>query len=108
MAPECFYPMKDRKIDGGVDVWAIGVILYGMLVGELPFKGTNSYEKIEQIKAARYRIPKDIASELSEECIDAMKRCLDPSPKSRIKIADLLMHPWCTDMTLPEYKFIIS
>lgn len=33
MAPECFFPIKDRKIDGCVDVWAIGVILYGMLVG---------------------------------------------------------------------------
>lgn len=42
MAPECFMNVKDRKIDGGVDVWALGVILFGMLVGNLPFKGQTN------------------------------------------------------------------
>jgi len=102
MAPECFFPIKERKIDGGVDVWAIGVILYGMLVGELPFKGNTSNEKIEQIKLGRYRLPKELLDTLSPECIDVLKKCLDPNPKTRIKIADLLMHPWSTDMNLPE------
>lgn len=86
MAPECFFALKDRKIDGGVDIWAMGVILFGLLVGELPFKGNTSNEKIENIKAANYKLPHQVSNELTEECIDVLKRCLDPNPKTRIKI----------------------
>lgn len=51
MAPECFQTYVGNtagepnfKFDGRMDVWAIGVILYGMLCAELPFKGANSHE----------------------------------------------------------------
>lgn len=33
MAPECFFNDKNYKFDGKMDVWAIGVILFSMLVG---------------------------------------------------------------------------
>ena len=40
-----------------MDVWAIGVILFSMLSGELPFKGSNNFEIRENIKKAYYKIP---------------------------------------------------
>jgi serine/threonine protein kinase len=43
MAPECFINNKDYKVDGRIDVWATGVILFCMLNGTLPFKGGNSF-----------------------------------------------------------------
>jgi len=43
MAPECFVNAKNYKVDGRIDVWACGIILYGMLHGYLPFKGSNNY-----------------------------------------------------------------
>ncbi len=63
MAPECFLPINANnaesnfKFDGRMDVWAIGVILFGMLSAELPFKGANNHEVKENIKKAQYRIP---------------------------------------------------
>lgn len=51
MAPECFINSKDLKIDGRIDVWATGVIMYGMLFGELPFQGSDNSQVIETIKA---------------------------------------------------------
>lgn len=62
MAPECFSNKKDKKIDGEVDVWAMGVILFGMITGDLPFKGKNNHEKIESIKNADFKIPPNILS----------------------------------------------
>jgi len=38
MAPECFSAKNNYKFDGKVDIWAIGVILYAMLCGQLLFK----------------------------------------------------------------------
>lgn len=43
MAPECFIVDKNFKVDGRIDVWATGVILYCMLHGCLPFKGSNTH-----------------------------------------------------------------
>ena len=33
MAPECFVQNKNYKVDGRIDVWSTGVILYAMLTG---------------------------------------------------------------------------
>ena len=57
MAPQCFSTnAKDYKVDGRIDVWAAGVILYGLLHGALPFKGNNNYETIEAIKSGKYKV----------------------------------------------------
>lgn len=57
MAPEFFISPKNCRFDGRIDVWAIGVILYAMLCGELPFKGSTASETISSIKTGVYKIP---------------------------------------------------
>ena len=106
MAPECFSLPKDRKIDGGVDVWALGVILFGMVMGYLPFKGNTNNEKIQAIKNTEYKIPNSAMNELSDECIDVIRRCLDPNPKTRISMGDMCSHPWLNENFFPQLIFV--
>lgn len=72
MAPECFVVTKGYQIDGRIDVWALGVILFAMLTGELPFKGANNELTIEAIKEGKYRVPSKISKTLSEPCLEIL------------------------------------
>ena len=73
MAPECFVNDKNYKVDGRIDVWASGVILYGMLHGALPFKGNNNYEIIEAIKSGSYKMDPVVEKSISEDCRDVLR-----------------------------------
>lgn len=57
MAPEQFI-VKQLKHGSKVDVWALGIILYGMVFGVLPFDGNDRLTLIENIKNANFLYPR--------------------------------------------------
>ncbi|CAD8142472.1 unnamed protein product [Paramecium pentaurelia] len=96
MAPELLKGM-DKAVSPLVDVWSMGIILYGMLFGTLPFTGNTNKEIIAQISDGRVNIPPEYNNKLSQNCLDCLYRALEPEPKKRITSIELLNHPFVTN-----------
>lgn len=73
-----------------VDIWAVGVIAYTMLVGSPPFQAKTSKATCSRIKQVLYSVPRHL--QLSESCIDFIRCCLQKNPFDRIKIDEMFDH----------------
>lgn len=74
--------------DTRMDVWAAGVLLFVMLVGELPFAAQTLTEKFERIRKVELRIPEHLSPAAHEVISGMLKR----SPEDRMLLAEAMRH----------------
>nr|XP_025719339.1 serine/threonine-protein kinase SIK1 isoform X2 [Callorhinus ursinus] len=87
-APEVF---EGKEYEGPqLDIWSLGVVLYVLVCGSLPFDGPNLPALRQRVLEGRFRIP----FFMSQDCETLIRRMLVVDPTKRITIAQIRQHRW--------------
>jgi serine/threonine protein kinase len=95
------------------DTFAVGVMLYALVVGTYPFLPKTSHvdnpkhvdlfpvEQAAHGRCTRLRqqlqqVNKNLAEQISPGCLDMMEQLLAPNPDLRLSAEEALSHPWLT------------
>nr|ABW82711.1 calcium/calmodulin-dependent protein kinase [Botrytis cinerea] len=100
---------KHGDISGrAADIWSMGISLYCLRFGHIPFERTGVLELYEAIKNDEL----DYEPSIDPQFVDLMKRILEKDPKKRITMDEIREHAWVTnngtDPLLPKEENIAN
>ncbi|XP_029699435.1 serine/threonine-protein kinase SIK1 [Takifugu rubripes] len=87
-APEVF---EGKEYEGPqLDIWSLGVVLYVLVCGSLPFDGASLPALRQRVTEGRFRIP----FFMSQDCENLIRKMLVVDPTRRITVAQIKQHRW--------------
>uniref|UniRef100_A0A673K920 non-specific serine/threonine protein kinase n=1 Tax=Sinocyclocheilus rhinocerous TaxID=307959 RepID=A0A673K920_9TELE len=102
-APEVF---EGKEYEGPqLDIWSLGVVLYVLVCGSLPFDGDSLPALRQRVTEGRFRIP----FFMSQDCENLIRKMLVVDPAKRISVAQIKQHSWMlADPSAPHQTLSLS
>eukprot|EP00730_Choanoeca_flexa_P016555 TRINITY_DN7850_c0_g1_i1.p1 TRINITY_DN7850_c0_g1~~TRINITY_DN7850_c0_g1_i1.p1 ORF type:complete len:529 (+),score=85.81 TRINITY_DN7850_c0_g1_i1:72-1658(+) len=72
--------LSDKIACKSSDLWALGVIIYQLLSGQVPFRGGNDYQTFKKITSLEYTVPQGFP----EAAKDLVEKLLQRDPDQRL------------------------
>jgi tetratricopeptide (TPR) repeat protein/predicted Ser/Thr protein kinase len=88
MAPE---QVEGRGIDHRVDLYALGLILYEMLTGDVPFHADSTIQLMYKRVNETPKSPKDLNPDLPDWLVRVVMKCLERYPDNRYQSASEIL-----------------
>ena len=109
--PEIF----DRQpYNNSIDWWALGLLVYQLLYGYLPFHDKDIKKRKDKILHSDVEFPEDECSvgAISDKCKDFIRSCLKKDPKERIgynSVEEQMNHTWFEEVEFDKHRnFLIN
>ncbi|KAI1374697.1 Pkinase-domain-containing protein [Hypoxylon crocopeplum] len=92
LAPELCQAKHGDVSGKAADIWSMGVTLYCLKYGRLPFRRDNVLEMYEAIRTEELQLPSDE----DPNFVDLITKILDKDSETRLTLREIRDHPWVT------------